>query len=293
MRMKYLLIWILLASFFIPQVLAMPWDSPQTLTWYMRADTHTINNRLGYVLNSTQTSTQRQVNLSLASEEQVWWSARVYVRSTDNASVELTSAYNTNVTRTVNGEGLQNVTFTPSATPVYYAADAIQLNLYIKVGSPAWILRAIFISSQLRTDEILNSTWIFRFYTYRNWTGAATIGRFNWGDSSHGSLIENVELATLAPWEEQIYHLTKQDFISFIVTPWTYFIGNIFYGLLLLFFVMTTYNKYEDVRPVIAWFWIFGGTGGFLTIMIPTIGLHLSWFFLAFALGTTLFLLFK
>jgi len=299
MRKKYLclLIGIWIISLFIMQASALPWDTPQTLNWYVRADTQTVNSQLGYVVNRTQSSTERNVSATDSGDLTVYWSIRVFVRRRNNSTVELTTAYTdiyfTRLWSAGNASGLQSDTWTPPLTSVYIGSDAIVMNVYIQIGTGSWQQVAILITSQLDTNQILNSTWTVRLYTRRVYVAGVTTGYFYWGDSSYESRIEDVQLRTLTPWERQIYHLTQQDFISFIVTPWTYFIGNLFYGVLLLFFVMTSYNKYEDVRPVIAWFWIFGGTGGFLTIMIPTIGLHLSWFFLAFALGTTLFLLFK
>jgi len=224
---------------------------------------------------------------------QTWCAVRVYVRRADNSTVELTSGYNTNVTRTVDGEGLQNVTFTPPNTVLYIGSDAVMVNAYHRAGAGAWTHKAVFITARLETTQIQNSTWIFRLYTSRNYASGSTANSLVWGSSSYLSRVEGVQVETLKPWEKQLHYMRNLDFIQFLLTPWTYYIGNLIYGIGLLFVVVTTYLRYEDYKPLIPWLWLFGGAGGALTLLLPVTGLHLSWFILALALGSTLYSLFR
>lgn len=294
MKLRVVALSLMLFCFLIESAQAFPWDTPSTHRWYMRADTHTVNDYLGYVLNRTLTSTTKSFSSSDSGDFQVWWSVRVWVVRSTNASVELTDGtYNLNVTRTVNGAGLQNATWTPPLTNLYIGADALRLHLYIKIGGGDYQHKATFITAHLETKQIVNSTWTFRLYTNRTLSAGTTYGYFLWGNSGYETRIEKVELAQLSPWETMSYHLRNSDYISFLFTPWTYYIGNVFWGIMLLFLSVTTYNRYSRIEPIIVMFWIFGGTGSILTFLVPAVGLNLSWFLLAFALGATLYKLLR
>jgi len=291
---KLLMFTFLLSSLLVGQASAFPWDTPETHRWWFRSDTDTVNGIFGYLVNETQTSTGRNVSSSLMGDNQTWWALRVWVRRSNNSTVELTDGtYNVNVTRTVGGEGLQNVSWTPSLTNLYLGADALRINAYSKIGSDSWQLKATFVTERLETNQIVNSTWTFRLYTSRNIPPPATFTFLSWGNSTYASRIDGVQLAQLSPFETMTFHLRNSNFIGFLFTPWTYYLGNGFWGIMLLFGVVTMYNRYNRIEPVIVLCWIFGGSGGILTLLIPSVALHISWFFLAFGLGASLYLLFR
>lgn len=283
----------------VPGADAMPWDIPFSEDWWFSAETHTVNDYLGYVLNSTQSDTWKYV-LAQASGEygDTNVSIRVYVVRSSNATVELTNGYNdVRVDRTGNGAGLQNTTWQPDVTTLYLGVDAVMFKVYLKAATQPWQHKVTLISNRLKTDELLNSTWTFRLYTERAYIAPGiTQCYFYWGDDSYASEVENVELAKLAPWEEMNYHLTGGDFVSFLTTPFAYPLAqwsNLIWGFALLFCGLTLYLRYEKIEPIIVVFWIFGGTGGILTMLIPAVGLYPAWFLLAFAFALTLLKLFS
>jgi len=274
----------------IDRAQAVPWDTPNTYTWWMRSDTHTVNTVLGYVANVSHTNTPTYITQTAWGNNQTWWSVRVYRITSTGSSIELTDGNNINVTRTGAGEGLQTVTWTPDVTSITVGGDALELDINIKIGADVYVKKAVFMTSHLKTDEIINSVWTFYLYTKWQYSAPNTIASFYWGDLTYQSRIQNVQLAKLTPWEEQKYFLRAQDFVQFIISPWTYHIGNAVWGVALLFVVGTTYFKYGDIRPVIVMVWLFAGTGGIITILIPVVSLPISWFMLAFALATTLYI---
>lgn len=295
MRVRTLLLVLALATLVIGQVQALPWDTPSTHRFWFRGDTKTVNGVLGYLVADNQSSIVKNVYIYQPGiYTYTYVAVRVWLLQPANVTVELTDAtYNINVTQWLELGQLKNVTWTSPLRSLVPGSDALQFNIYLKVGNGTWKHKATFVTEHLETDQIINSTWTFRLYIEKQILAGVTYCYFRWGGSSYQSRIDNVQLAKLNPWETMQYHLINADFISFLITPWTYFIGNLFYGFALLFIGVTTYNRYDDVRPVIVLFWIFGGTGGVVTMLIPAVGLNLSWFLLAFALACTLYLLFR
>ena len=178
--------------------------NPDTVTWYMRSDQHTVNTVSGYILNGTQSSTSKYVSLSSSGKLQTWVAVRVWIVFSDGNKSELTDGtYNVNVTRTSSGYGYQNVTWTCPATSLN-ASDAIMIKVYLKVGSGSWSEKATFITAQLNMTKI-SGNWTFQLYTKNNqvynsithqWTTACY---FYWGSSSYNSLIDGIELSSGIP----------------------------------------------------------------------------------------------
>lgn len=270
-----------------------PWeDSSDSYTRFMRFDTHTVNGQLGYVLNTTISYNARNVSTSLAGSQQVWFGFKAWKLDYSNTSYVLTDGYNANVTRTVNGEGLQTISWTPDTTSLD-AGDALKVSVCMKLGSESWSEKAVFVTETLVYSALTNNSWSVKLYTNRTETGGTTYAWFFWGDTTYQSRIEGVELSHINPWEKGDYYLRQRDFVSWLLNPWTHLVGNFFYGVVVLFVEFTLYNKYEDIRPPAVFFWLFAGTNGILIAMIPLMGLHLAWFLLAFVLATMLYLLLR
>lgn len=278
---------VLLCSLFSATASALPWDTPTTEAWHFRADTHTVNDYLGYVLNTSRSDTETTVTIAKDGAGNLSVALRIYVVRASNTTVELTTGYDTNVTRTTDSNGTQTVSFTPANTDLYLGADAVLIDLYMQYGG-SYQKKVILVTSRLQTEQLQNSTWTFYLWTGRN----STTGIFKWGISTYPSRVTNIQFQTLPPWKTMQHHLNTQNFILFIVTPWTYYIGNYFYAILTFFFFGTTYNRYGRIEPVIVLAWIFGGAGGILTLVLP-IGLPIAWFLLALALASTIYLLMR
>ena len=226
---------------------------------------------------------------------------RIWLLHSSGSTQELTSGSPTAImVRNTMSEGFQSSTFNIPLTTLSNGMDAVLIIIYTKLGSDyfsLWKEGAVLVSSQLDYSKLSAATWAFNLYTKR--TGSLvsqhyyTNAVFIFGSINCNSNIDNVSLIGLSPWERQMKLLNEGNFVQFIVLPWVYIIGNLFYGLLFAFFSITTYLRYNDARPVLIWFWIFGGSGGVATLLIPEIGLHLSWLLLAFALAGTLWQLIR
>ena len=276
-----------------------PWvGHTSTFTWHLRNDTQTINGQLGYILNTTTSDGSRSVSENYVGFlSPVYYAVKCAILKTDNSSTTLTTSYNSNVSRTSNGEGIQTITWTPEAT-VLTGGEAIKITVAIKVGGGAWMDKAVFVSNTLLYGGLSNTSWSIKLYTVRTTYISDAYGFVYWGNTTYASRIENVVFNALDPWSQGDQYLREHDLVSWLLLPWNYISGlfnmpNLMYMFAVLFIELTMYNKYEDVRPPIVFLWLFGGAGGFLTLMIPALGLHLAWFILAFALASTLYLLLR
>lgn len=291
---------ILLAVLLLISVVSTPvyadgwmWDTPLIQTWYHQGTTHTVDTVLGYGLLLAAGETPTYKSTDWVGNRTIYYSWRVWLINKHGNETELSSGLMANTSRTTISEGLQTATWTPPLTTVNSGYDAIKLNFYIGANGSSFMAMATFVSDVLETTQIYNYTWTFRTYTRRSDGSTSTRGWIYYGDLDYQTRIENIQLKQLSPWEKQMNKLNQGDFAQFIVLPWTNLIGNLFYGMALFFVCITTYLRYDDIRIVLLLVWIFGGTGGIATLLIPAIGLHVAWLFIALALAVTLYLVIK
>lgn len=271
---------------------ALPWDNPVTYDWWMRDDAHTVNGYLGYVLNVSRSYSAKSVSLSDSGDTVAYFGLDTLLVKADNSTSALGSIII--LSRIANGTGFQNVTFTPDQTVLDIGRDAIQVDLYIRIGYfGEWVKKATFISSKINSDLLHNSSWTYRLWTERSCSSNVTTGIFRWGSADYESRVEDLKFDKLTPWQQQDAYLNQGDFFQFLAAPWTYYIGDLFWAFLFLFVAVTTYNQYGDIRPVIVMLWLFGGTGGILGMLLPWFSMPVAWFLLSFVLGTTLYLLIR
>lgn len=255
-------------------------------TWYMRSDTHTIHDNLGYKLHEYQSYTETNDSRYSSTETtSISYAVRIWILDANGNTEEISSGSPVAiVTRDDNSSGILSETWT---CPEYSSViDAVQVKVYQRFGSGAWSLRKIFITEEALLIRFPESTWTFYYYVEQ--VKLSTNSTF-----SHGSLSFNSRMIfqyyRISVFEKMTYHLQQFQILSFFVTPWTYYLGTMFYGILLFFFAATAYLRYHSLRAVLAVFWLFGGTGGFLSAMMPAMGLQLSWFILALTLALTIF----
>lgn len=261
-------------------------------TFFMRSDTHTVSGILGYKLTEVESALMVNDTRTLTGNYSVSYGFRAYALDGSGNAYEVTSGVSGIVTFPSNyeGEGLVEGTY---ACPDYpYLIDAVRVNVYQRFGSGSWSLRAVFMSKAELMIKFPSSDWTIYYYIARNVTGTDTMSTFSWGISPTLSAIY-LEYGTVSPWEMMTYWLLKRQFFNFMVTPWTFYLGDAFYGILLMFFCITTYNRYQSVGAVIGILWLFGGAGGVLSLMIPAVGMKLAWIVLVLALSLTLYKVFR
>jgi hypothetical protein len=86
-----------------------------------------------------------------------------------------------------------------------------------------------------------------------------------------------------------LYNLNSGNFFTFILLPYTALIGSLFYGLVLLLLIVPIYIKYHSLDVVLFMLILFGGAGGFFSLLMPISGLQVGFVVMAFAIGSLLY----
>jgi len=261
--------------------------------WYMRSDTHTVNTVLGYKLSETEDTTQTHISSAIATNVTVYYGWRVWKVNSKGETSELTSSIQYSW-RIADGEGTQNVLWTPPSTELQIGFDAIMCKLYMKFTETGpWQEKAVFISSQLSKKTLVASEWGFQTYTKKSYSGGSTNGTVYWGATAKETSIAGITFVDPDVYEEMQTKLQKGDFVGFILYPYTNLVGNLFWAIPMLIIFVPTYNRYKSVTPILVMLILFGGAAGIFTLMIPAVGLNLGWIVFLIGLGGLLYKVFR
>ena len=255
-----------------------------TATWHFRADTHTINDILGYRIDETASSSDAYDTVSTEGASITYYGVRVWIVHENGALDELTDGEPVAiVSRNADGEGLQSATWN---CPGYNnLIDALMIKVYQRFGTEDWSLRATFITENEILIKLPEATWTFTYYTKREYNADAetTTSILYWG----GEYQTKVELQYTEPavYEVMMHKLMKGDILAFIMLPYTWLLGFTAYALVFLLpFGIVLYNRLEDaVATLIALLLIGGFAGGLIGVFVPASGLLLCW--ILFVLG--------
>jgi hypothetical protein len=263
-------------------------------TYYFRSDTHTVNNVTANILATTNTvsptvTTQTDITSGLSAT----WSFRVYLLHIGGTLTELTSDYSTiSITRLVDGSSYLNTTWSCPYAPMVMGFDSIEVKAYVKIGAGAWNLKATFTTDRIVKKALTASTWLFNVYVVK--TTASTVANFDFGDSaSANSYLTGVNFQDMNSFDSILYNFNIGNFFTALLLPYTYLVGGLFYGLLLLLIIVPAYIKYATVDIVLFMMIIFGGAGGFISLLMPTAGLQVGFFIMAFSLGALIYRVFR
>jgi len=267
--------------------------SPSTInaTWFFRSDAHTTWGVLGYKLLPVQSYNCIMDNRTASGTLSVSYGVRIWIVDIGGEFTELTNGSPEAVV-TVNSDGEAYYTAYWDCVGYSYVVDAVQINLYQKFGDEPWNLRRIYITPPDLHYVFPESTWTFIYDISRSTDGSETNCTFYFGSLNHLSRVI-LYYEKLQPWDEGWIDLITGQYLSFVFMPWTFHLGDLFWGIMVLFFAVTTYNRYHDLKAVLGVAWLFGGVGGVLTLLIPSVGLNITWFILGFAIALTLYKLLR
>ena len=278
-------IWPLLFLFLAFLVFAVPVKAETDVTWYMRADTHEINGVMGYRLSTAPSTQSLNDSVSISGAYSSYYGIRVWIIKYGETE-ELTDG-SPAATAYISGIGLHSASWN---CPGY---NDIIIGLIVKVyqrfGSGEWNLRVTFVSDNSSLFKLPESTWTVYYYTSRQYDGVKTVSTFYWG-ADYNSRIE-FSIDDPNPFELALWHLQNQNLIAFIMTPLTYYLESLAYGIFLFALAIALYNRFEDVSATtLAMLLLIGGgaVGGIISILVPASGLQLSW--ALFVLGIAILL---
>jgi hypothetical protein len=253
---------------------------------YMRSDTHTVNNETQYQLKLTRSTIAITLSDSVAGSYQTSYGFRVFVLHYDGSEDEISHGTPIGtLTRAANGEGLQNNTYTPTYTRWQVGFDALKVVVYVRFGTGSWTAKATWTTERQLAKAIDDEEWTFSIYTKRDESGGNTQAQVKFGNVTYDSLIDDVIFIEPNTFEMMQYHLNNGDLIQFFIYPYYVLIGNLIYGLGMLFICGPMYLRYRSFNIILVLFALFGGTGGVFTLMVPSIALHVTWVFLLLGLA--------
>jgi len=160
---------------------------------YMRSDTHTINGLQAYKLNTSQTASYLETNVTETESNTVYWGIRVWKRNSAGTETEVTSGTPVaQVSRSTSGYGIQSATWNCPNTTLA-STDSIVVRVYC-MNSGNWILQATFTTKRLNAQTADPATWHVYYWTKRNYISGGlgkTIGYFRWGTPTYNSRTED------------------------------------------------------------------------------------------------------
>lgn len=264
-------------------------------TWYIRADTWTVNTVLGYKLNPTQSQATTIITQNSSSLATFQVGIRVYTVTKTGDEIEITAGTPVAIASriAVVGGSDEVGTWTPSATITFQYESAIKIVVYFKIGSGSWTAKMVGISRSLETNSIQASTWTANYYMGIVDFGGGIYGYRIFLGGMYETKIQDISLGLLDVYETMDYKLKEGDFVGFILYPYLNLVGNLFYGLVMLMVCVPLYNRYRSVVPILVLFIIFGGAAGIFTLLVPEIGAGLGWIFMLLGLAGILYKVFR
>lgn len=255
-------------------------------TWYMRSDTHTVHDQLGYRLLTENTHTPSFDTRTTSGTANTSYGVRVWAIDIRGGKHELSGGSPVaTVERTSLGASMLQGYW---AAPAYGSMiDAVEVDLYQRFNSEPWVLIRIFVSSDDLLIRLPSSTWTF--YYYVNKTLGSTNSTFGWGSYTTYSSRVNLQYYKASPWDTALARLMERNYMGFLFTPWTYWFGDLFWTILLFGMITTAYMRFGSFKPILALLWILGGSGSILWALIPATALHVAAIMLALAMAISLF----
>ena len=264
------------------------------LTWYFRADTHTVNDILAYRLDEASSSSYTYDSCSVSGSRASYYGVRVWVVDVNGGLEELTDGEPVAiVSRGDDGAGLQSATWNcPGYSNII---DAIMIKVYHRFGTTEWNLRATFITQNNTLIKLPEATWTFSYYTSRgyDWVEDKTIAKLYWG----GNYQTKVQLQYTEPntYEVMMWKLQNRDILGFIMAPYTWFLGFIAYSIVFLLPLgIVLYNRLEDATATLIALLLIGGfAGGLIGTLVPASGLTLCWILFVLGIAALLYRLIR
>lgn len=264
------------------------YDDATILTLWGRSDTWTKYDEYACKLyTDTIGSTSTYTEITSENLHNFTVSLRLY--RVDNDGKEEIATEIAGVTKTSTGIELIDTTY-ETENILWNINDALMIEVLFSLDNSDPVIKGKFITDSIKTDLILSANWTVYYslnitnlgdsYSYACIWGTQTI------DPASMFRIGNFAYANLDPWGLGFYELGAGNFFNFIMNPFTFYLGDLFYGLLLMGFLIPAYNRYRSLQPVMILCFIFGGVGGVMTALIPQVAIPISFVFIV--IGATI-----
>ena len=293
MTTKYAIIITLLFLAFLLHSIGIA-SASTDVTWYFRADTHTVNDILGYRLAEVSSSSYAYDTVTVENVRSTYYGVRVWVVESNGDLEELTDGEPVAIVyRTGNGEGIQTATW--NCTGYNNIINAIMIKVYQRFPPDDWTLRVTFITENETLMKLPKATWTFSYYTKRQFSldTESTTSTLYWG----GNYDTKVQLQYTEPniYEVMMWKLQNRDVLGFLMLPYTWFLGFIAYSIVFLLPLgIVLYNRLEDATATLIALLLIGGfTGGLIGALVPASGLTLCWILFVLGIAALLYRLIR
>lgn len=253
------------------------------ITWYVRNDLHEVENQLGYRLSETNSYTTEdhmmdvEGNLSVQVGFRAWVYSRWGRQEITPSVVGICD---------IESSGEFNTTWSYAGFN-HEIVEAVEIRIYVRFGSGSWVEMLVAITDDELEISLPAYTWEIyynvEYFSNETYTSLTLL----WGSEDYPTRFV-VGVGTVSPWDLALIRMIDGDYVGWILTPFTFHIGDLFYGLVVLFLCVTAYNDTGSVGYVIAILWLFAGVGGILAAMLPAITLNIAYILVAFATALTL-----
>jgi hypothetical protein len=255
-------------------------------TWYMRSDTHTIHAVYGFKLLTVNTQTPWFDSRIELGSHNVSYGVRVWAIDFFNHTYELTSGSPVAIVTKSDTGGEMLVGYWNC--PAYNSMiDSIMVKVYQKFDDTEWSPLPPFVTGSDLLIRLPASTWTFHYYVIR--TVGSTNSTFGFGSYTTYNSRINLQYYKASPWDVALARLWQRDFIKFMFTPWTYWLGDLFWTVVLFGCIVMAYLRTGSLKPILGLLWILGGSGSILWALIPAAALHVAVLMLAVAMAITYF----
>lgn len=254
-------------------------------TWYFRNDMHTVEEQLGYRLSETNSMVTVSFTQDVAANLSVTVGFRAWVYSRFGRQ-EITPAVVGLYTITSNGAMEVNSTWEFTGFN-HEIIDAVEIRIYLRFGAGDWIQMLVAITDDDLNIRLPEGTWMIFYNLERQGNASYTNCTLYWGSSTFDTRV-TLPIASASPWDIALVRLVEGNYAGWLLTPFTYHLGDLFYAIIVLFCCVTAYNDSGSLGYVLAILWLFGGAGSILSAMLPAITLNMAYILLAIATAFSL-----
>lgn len=274
----------------------------ESVTFTLNGVTNTVNTQLGYVANSSSVGTLASVTHTDIGDSPivpVRWGWVIEVLDYDGSSIAISYPVAGFVSRYVNGTGVQtNSSFIPDQTFLHVGYSCLKATLYVKVTDQDPVAKAIFVTPQLMEKRVNNTAWTFSLYTnFTQYYNATDVKHYrictaSWGDTAHASQFI-VTFVKPEGTDLSMYEASRMNYVGFFLAPYLNLLGAWFYAISFLgFIIYPLWRRTGSINNVL-FALIFMGSGGPLSLLLPSPVLALGWGFLIIGIAGMIIKLMK
>jgi hypothetical protein len=262
--------------------------------FYFLSYTHTVNNVTGYGASRQSGWTSQSAHQTFSGNGTVTFAFQAWLIHSDSEPNEpLIGDQPTAVLiRTVDGEGMQNASVAALDKSLVIGMNAIEIVVYVNFNGGEYLRLATFVSDRLVERELVGGTWTFDLYTKVSSASNTTTATAYWGDQTYKSGIGSVYFIDPLPQEVALNSAMNGDFVSAILYPFTYIIGDIFYALIFIAVLGNLHLRYKRIEIIVIFFLLWGGSSG-IGLLIPVIAYRIIYIILLLGIAAVLYRVFR